>query len=92
MIKLHLTGRFDLEYRELVAIQPEIKKVVIKRVKWFRKNPDDTRLESHPLTQRLEGKFAFAITDDIRIVYEWLGETTVRFLSIGRHYQVYRKG
>jgi len=37
----------------------------------------------------MKGKFAFSITDDIRIVYEWLGKSTVRFLAIGEHEKVY---
>jgi len=39
----------------------------------------------------MKGKWAFSVTDDIRIVYEWLGKTTVRFLAIGRHSKVYKK-
>jgi mRNA-degrading endonuclease YafQ of YafQ-DinJ toxin-antitoxin module len=53
------------------------------------RNPDDTRLDRHPLTKKMGGKWAFSITDDIRIVYEWLGKNTVRFLAIGKHRKVY---
>ena len=37
----------------------------------------------------MKGKFAFSITNDIRIIYEWLGKNTVRFLAIGGHKKVY---
>ncbi len=53
------------------------------------KNPNDTRLDNHQLTKRMEGKWAFSITDDIRIVYEWLGKNTARFLAIGGHSKIY---
>ena len=36
-------------------------------------------------------KWAFSITDDIRIVYEWLNKNTVRFLAIGGHNRVYKR-
>ncbi len=37
----------------------------------------------------MKGKFAFSITGDMRIIYEWLGKNTVRFLAIGGHKKVY---
>lgn len=40
---------------------------------------------------RLQDKYAFSITPDIRIVYEFIGPNTVRFLAIGTHQEVYQK-
>ncbi len=37
----------------------------------------------------MKGKWAFSITDDIRIVYEWKTKNVVRFLAIGGHEKVY---
>jgi mRNA-degrading endonuclease YafQ of YafQ-DinJ toxin-antitoxin module len=39
----------------------------------------------------MKGKWAFSITDDIRIIYEWKDKNVVRFLAIGTHPEVYRK-
>ena len=78
-------------YRDLVKESFPIKKEVVKRIFWFRKNPNDSRLCNHALTKRMKGKFAFNITGDIRIVYEWLGKNTARFLAIGTHHKVYKK-
>lgn len=52
-------------------------------------NTEDTRLRNHALRKRMKGKFAFSITGDMRIIYEWLGKNTVRFLAIGGHKKVY---
>lgn len=60
-------------------------------IKLFIINTEDTRLHSHALRKRMKGKFAFSITGDIRIVYEWLGKNTVRFLAIGGHNKVYNR-
>ncbi len=89
MIKLQFRERFDSEYRELIANQPDIKDTILERIKWFRINPKDSRLDNHPLTRTLDGKWAFSITEDIRIVYEWIGNTTIRLLRIGSHTRVY---
>lgn len=91
MIKVKWAGKFNKLLDELYVENPELELEVIKRIQWFRSNPDDTRLDNHPLTKRLEGKWAFSITDNIRIVYEWLGKTTVRFLAIGGHGKVYKR-
>jgi len=90
MIKIERTGKFNQLLDEL-RLDPELKEEIDQRIRWFQKNPHDTRLGNHKLTQRMLGKWAFSITDDIRIVYEWLGETTVRFLAIGGHKKVYRR-
>ena len=55
----------------------------------FRDNPRDTRLRTHALRKKLHGKYAFSVNGDIRIVFEWSGKTTARFLAIGSHKKVY---
>ncbi len=92
MIKIRTSGDFDKDYRELTKENPEIKVEAAKRIILFSQNPLDTRLKNHRLTRRLRNKWAFCIADDIRIIYEWRGKTTVRFLTIGRHDKVYKKG
>ena len=61
------------------------------QIKRFRRNPKDTRLKVHALKKRMRGKWAFSVTHDMRIVFEWLGKSTVRFLAIGKHGDVYRR-
>lgn len=91
MIKVNQTGRFNRLLDELRFGNPELEVEINKRIRWFKKNPRDTRLAHHSLTKRMAGKWAFSITGDIRIVYEWLNKTTVRFLAIGRHQKVYQR-
>ena len=92
MIKIRTSGDFDKDYRELLKENPEIKIETAKRIILFSQNPLDTRLKNHRLTKRLRNKWAFSIADDVRIIYEWKGKTTARFLAIGRHDKVYKKG
>lgn len=91
MLKVLRTGKYEKLEQELLLENPELEPEALERIKWFCTNPQDTRLDNHLLTGRLEGKWAFSVTDDIRIVYEWLGKTTVRFLAIGGHKKVYKR-
>lgn len=90
MIQVKQAGKSRKLLDELYVKNPELEIEVNQRVNWFQNNPEDTRLNNHALTKRLEGKWAFSITDDIRIVYELLSKTTVRFLAIGGHKKVYK--
>jgi len=91
MLKIRLGKSFNFQYQALIKNNKKIKEIVITKINQFRNNPHDTRLRNHALTKRLNGKWAFSITSDIRIIYEWVGENTIRFLAIGTHMEVYNK-
>lgn len=91
MPKIKFSGGFNNDYEDLKQDLPGIEIIVDRRVIWFKNNSNDTRLRNHALTKGMEGKWAFSITDDIRIVYKWTSKTTVRFLAIGPHEKVYPK-
>ena len=91
MVKMRVHGEYQRSYTKLLQDEPGIESLVDAAVSYFRKNPSDTRIENHELHGRLRGKWAFSVTDDIRIVYEWLGKMTVRYLAIGKHPTVYPK-
>lgn len=90
MVKVEYHGDYLKDLETLIRETPDISKEIDKKVNWFCKNPEDTRLDNHPLTERMEGKHAFSISSDIRIVYECLGKNTARFLAIGAHKKVYK--
>lgn len=90
MVKIRELGEYVEMLEDLLVEDPALESVIRERTKWFRKNPNDTRLDNHLLTKKMESKWAFSITDNIRIVYEWLSKTTVRCLAIGGHGRVYR--
>lgn len=91
MLKIKFDRDFYSSYAEFSEKHNNLLLEVDRRIKWFKKNPNDTRLKNHALKKRMKGKFAFWITNDIRIVYEYMGKTTVRFLAIGGHRTVYSK-
>ena len=90
MIKINRPGEFEQMLENLCEKEPKIIEIAQEKIHLFQNNPNDTRLQNHPLKRSMEGKWAFSITDDIRIVYKWLGKTSVRFLAIGSHTKVYK--
>ncbi len=91
MIRVDFDRNYYLYLEKLLQDQSELEYEIEQHIRWFRKNPDDTRLVNHPLIKHMSGRWAFSVTDDIRIVYLWTGKHAVRFLSIGRHAEVYGK-
>lgn len=91
MPKITKPPDFQQMYLDICGKLPSLKAEIDQRMIWFQRNPTDTRLDNHALTKKMEGQWAFSITDDIRIVYEWTNKTTARFLAIGPHKKVYSK-
>ncbi len=91
MPKIIRTGKFNQSLDELILNDLALESLINKRIRWFQINPNDTRLNNHALTKRLAGQYAFSITNNIRIKYEWTSKTTVRLLEIGPHEQVYAR-
>ena len=89
MIRVKFGKGFDKKYQDLVKTDEDLRQLTFLKIELFKNNPDDTRLDNHPLKKKMEGKWAFSITDNIRIVYEFAGKNTVRFLAIGGHEKVY---
>lgn len=91
MIHIKRSGEFNTMLKELTVKKPTFSSLVKIKIKLFINKPDDTRLRNHKLIGRMKGKFAFSITSDIRIIYEWKSKKVARFLTIGTHPNVYKK-
>jgi len=91
MVKIIFGNQHSNMLHKILHKQPGLKTMIDASVNRFKKNPNDSRLENHKLKKRLSGKLAFSVNGDIRIVYEWIGKNTARFLAIGGHAKVYSK-
>lgn len=89
MISVEFDRNYYVYLKELLHEQPELESEIERSIYWFRKNPDDTRLVNHPLEKKMLGRWAFSVTDDVRIVYLWIGKHSARLLAVGRHAKVY---
>ena len=89
MVKVDRASSFRQALEKLCFENEEFLVEANRTIKLFQQNPKDTRLDNHRLRKRLNGKWAFSVTDDIRIVYKLVGKNSVRFLTIGTHREVY---
>ena len=88
-MNVKIAGSYQKDFEILIAQDPDLGKIIDVAVDRFIHNPDDTRLDVHPLHGRLERKYALSVNNDIRIVFEYIGNHHVRFLAIGPHERVY---
>lgn len=91
MIKISFFSSYEQDLRELFEKESQLHDKIDISIDRFKENPHDTRLRTHALRKRLKGKYSFSITNDVRIVFEWVGKTRVRFLAIGSHTNAYGK-
>lgn len=91
MIRIEFTGAYEKMLRGTLQKNVSLKSGVDVSIKQFCRNPKDTRLRTHALKKRMKGKYAFSVTEDIRIIFIWKGKSSVRFLAIGSHTEAYGK-
>lgn len=86
MLKALYHKDFKKDFRKLPK---NIRERFGERFMIFLKNPTSPILRDHPLVGILEGKRAFSVGGDVRVVYRFLDKNTILLLRIGSHNQVY---
>ncbi|OHA09190.1 MAG: hypothetical protein A3B37_01460 [Candidatus Sungbacteria bacterium RIFCSPLOWO2_01_FULL_59_16] len=81
-MKILYHPRFAREYKKLPA---KAQRLAEEQETRFRKNPFDPRLKTHKLHGPLRDFWAFAIDHRYRIIFDFVGENTIRFYSVGDH-------
>ncbi len=84
MVQVLYSPRFTRAYEKL---HPELKRLVVDKIKLFEQNPFDSRLKTHKLSGGLKGSLAFSVDYRMRIIF-WFDEKNaqiVYFDSIGDH-------
>ena len=76
--------------KRLKKLNPQALNKLPKLFKIFRINPFNAKLKTHKLRGKLKNTYAFYITPNIRIIFKFLNKSTVVFIDIGTHNQVYR--
>lgn len=86
MIKIEEHRLFKRYYRKLSTKQKTLYK---QRVLILEKNPRHTLLKMHSLHGILEGCYAFSLSGDLRVVFQWVNKNHIVLIKIGTHNQVY---
>lgn len=71
----------------------KIRKSLEKKIAIFSKNPNDPRLNNHPLRDKYQGHRSIDITADYRAIYKEIGangNSIAYFIALGKHNQLYK--
>ncbi len=86
-MKIRYHKSFEKSFKKLPQI---LKNKTKKAIKSFASNPRNPKLKNHALKGKMQGKRAFSVTGDVRIIFEeYENYTLVLMLDVGRHNQVY---
>lgn len=83
---IYYSSHFARQYRHLPN---HIKRLAETKEALFRADAFDPRLRTHKLTGKIEGRWAFSVAGDVRIVFRFLAGDEVLFLAVGSHAVVY---
>lgn len=87
---IRYTGNF---LKKLKKADVRIRKAFKKRLLIFRKNPNDSQLDNHPLQREYQGYNSIDITADYRAIYKEVvraDDTNIYFTSFGTHEELYK--
>ena len=89
MIKILWDEGFKRVYRKKVKNDAELKGKFWEAAETFAKDPFHPRLRTHKLTGRLKGLWAFSVSFDCRVIFQFLNKTEILLIDIGGHDEVY---
>ncbi len=81
-MRIYYSSKFAREYRKLPL---RIKGLAEEKELVFRSNPFDQKLNTHKLSGRLQGYWAFSIDKKYRVIFEFVKKNTAWFHSVGDH-------
>ena len=89
MIKVSWDPGFKRAYRKKVKNDAELKDRFGDVMELFAEDPFYSRLRTHKLTGKLEGLWAFSVSFDCRVIFNFVSKAEVLLIDIGGHNEVY---
>ena len=89
MINLVWGSSFKRAYKKVTAANPDLKPEIAQALETFADSPYHSSLKTHKLSGNLKGLWAFVVTYDCRIVFQFLDGQDVLLIDIGKHDEVY---
>lgn len=84
-MRLAFTPRFQRRARKLTPLQRALLRAALRR---FAKDPRDPVLRTHRLRGELDGYWAFAVDDDLRVLFRW-DDDLATLVTVGTHDEIY---
>jgi len=91
-MKLIRSKKFSRKYSKIFRKQPGLISKTDNTLRKISVNPFDETLRTHKLTGNLYGLYASKVTDDIRIIFDFVhdeDELCILLLTFGKHDDVY---
>lgn len=88
-IKIVYSPNFRRKIVKLGRKKPRIIGLLQTAVTLLMQYPAATSLKVHKLNGELNNKWAFSLSHDLRIIFSKQEKSTIRFLDIGSHDEVY---
>ena len=76
-------------FRKSAKKYREYQVLIKKKIRIFLQDPFDKSLKTHKLSGKLSGYWSFSVNYHLRIVFEFINETTVGLVDIGTH-EIYK--
>jgi len=90
MIEVKLSTRYVKKAKIIIKRNKGFSKILVKKIKQFRKNPKSNALKNHKLKGTMRDHYSFRIRKNLRIIYRWREDGAVIFIDIGTHDEVYQ--
>jgi mRNA-degrading endonuclease YafQ of YafQ-DinJ toxin-antitoxin module len=84
-VRFSASSRFLRKAKKLKEPQASMLRAALRR---FAADPQDQLLHTHKLKGELEGYWAFAVDDDLRVLFRWEGDEAF-LVNLGSHEEVY---
>lgn len=84
-----VTTYYAPSFRKSVKKYITYKNKIEKTINCFQNNPFHPSLKTHKLAGKLENCWSFSVDYHLRIVFEFIDESTVGFINIGTH-EIYK--
>ncbi|MCY7362973.1 MAG: type II toxin-antitoxin system mRNA interferase toxin, RelE/StbE family [Ignavibacteria bacterium] len=80
---------FKKSYKKKISNSLSVKRNFWNAINKFSDNPFDKSLRTHKLSGELKECWAFSISYDYRVIFEFVDDNTVSLIDIGTHDEVY---
>jgi addiction module RelE/StbE family toxin len=89
MIEVAWDESFKRSYKKRIKSNAALKMKFWSKIELFLSDPFAVKLKTHKLSGKLIGLWAFSVDDDCRVIFEFVGDSKVLLVDIGKHEEVY---
>ena len=83
------TAAFEKAHRKRILKNSELSRIFDEKILLFEKEPHHPSLDTHKLSGKLKGYWAFTIAYDCRVVFDLIEPDKALLIDVGKHDEVY---